>query len=106
MKNIDNLKIIPLDIDHVIEWSPAREVWKLFRDDVMSSLWKYVHLSRLLRLSWLWKFGGMYVDTDMLVLKDILTDHMNSSFIGMQNLYPEFAFGSSVIKLSRLKTFH
>ena len=49
LRNIDNLHILPLDIDMVVEWSPAKEVWKLLRDDIMSSLWKHVHLSRLLR---------------------------------------------------------
>ena len=29
MKNIDNLKILPLDLDVVIQWSPARELWKV-----------------------------------------------------------------------------
>lgn len=49
MKNIDNLRVLPLDLDIVIDWSPARELWKILRDDVMSSLWKHVHLSRLIR---------------------------------------------------------
>ena len=117
MKNIDNLRVLPLDLDIVIDWSPARELWKILRDDVMSSLWKHVHLSRLIRfetykkpiinndtkprLSWLWKFGGLYVDTDMLVLQDILASFRNSSFIALQNLHPEVGFGSSIIKLSR-----
>ena len=49
MKNIDNLKILPLDLDVVIQWSPARELWKVLGPDIMSGLWKHVHLSKLIR---------------------------------------------------------
>ena len=49
MKNIPNLKILALDIDLVIQWSPARELWKMLGPDIMSGLWKHVHLSKLIR---------------------------------------------------------
>ena len=49
MKNIPNLKIFALDIDLVIQWSPARELWKVLGPDIMSGLWKHVHLSKLIR---------------------------------------------------------
>ena len=104
MKNIDNLIILPLDVKLVIEWSPAKEIWKFLGDDVKSSLWKYVHLSRLLRLSWLWKFGGLYLDTDILVLQDIFSVYNNKSFISLQNNHPELAIGNSIIKLKKYCT--
>ena len=49
MKNIPNLKIFALDINLVIQWSPARELWKVLGPDIMSGLWKHVHLSKLIR---------------------------------------------------------
>ena len=116
LRNIDNLHILPLDIDMVVEWSPAKEVWKLLKDDIMSSLWKHVHLSRLLRfktwleteninsacrLSWLWKFGGLYVDTDMLMLQEMPSSILdNSSFIALHNLHPDMGFSASIFQLS------
>ena len=117
MKNIPNLKILRLDIQLVVEWSPAREVWKVLGPDIMAGLWRHVHLSRLIRsersdrtchhitshrrLSWLWKFGGLYLDTDILVIADILSPWANTSFIGLQSLHPEVGVCQSVIKLSR-----
>ena len=53
------------------------------------------------RLSWLWKFGGLYLDTDILVMEDILSPWSNTSFIGLHNLHPEVGICQSVIKLSR-----
>ena len=53
------------------------------------------------RLSWLWKFGGLYLDTDILVMEDILTPLYNTSFIGLQSLHPEVGICQSVLKLSR-----
>ena len=129
MKNIDNLKILPLDLDVVIQWSPARELWKVrmvvlvvivimmmmmmmmtimvqvLGGDVMSSLWKHVHLSRLVRLSWLWKFGGLYLDTDLVVLGDLLGPWHNTSYIGLHNLHPEIGLSNAAIKLDRWRAW-
>ena len=69
--------------------------------DVMSSLWKHVHLSRLVRLSWLWKFGGLYLDTDLVVLGDLLGPWHNTSYIGLHNLHPEIGLSNAAIKLDR-----
>ena len=117
MKNIDNLKILPLDLDVVIQWSPARELWKVrmammmmmmmmmvmqvLGGDVMSSLWKHLHLSRLVRLSWLWKFGGLYLDTDVVVLGELLEPWHNTSYIPLHNLHPEIGLSNAAIKLDR-----
>ena len=118
MKNIDNLKILPLDLDVVIQWSPARELWKVMMmtmmmmvmmtmmmevlgGDVMSSLWKHLHLSRLVRLSWLWKFGGLYLDTDVVVLGELLGPWHNTSYIPLHNLHPEIGLSNAAIKLDR-----
>ena len=49
MRNINNLKILRLDIEELLEWSPAREVWKLHKQDLLSSMWKDLHLSQLIR---------------------------------------------------------
>ena len=49
MKNIDNLKIFPIDVDTLVEWSPAREVFKILGEEIKSSIWNHIHLSRILR---------------------------------------------------------
>ena len=50
MRNIDNLKIFPIDVDTLVEWSPAREVFKILGEEINSSIWNHIHLSRILRL--------------------------------------------------------
>ena len=53
------------------------------------------------RLSWLWKFGGLYVDTDMLMLREIPSSILdNSSFIALHNLHPDMGFSASIFQLS------
>ena len=71
----------------------------------MSSLWKHVHLSRLVRLSWLWKFGGLYLDTDLVVLGDLLGPWHNTSYIGLHNLHPEIGLSNAAIKLDRWRAW-
>ena len=51
MKNIDNLKIFPIETDTIVEWSPAREVFKILGDEIQGSIWNHIHLSRILRLA-------------------------------------------------------
>ena len=56
--------------------------------------------TNLTRLSWLWKFGGLYLDTDVLVMEDLLSV-FQESFVSLQSLNPDRAFSSSVVQLSR-----
>ena len=53
----------------------------------------------LYRLAWLWKYGGLYLDTDLLILQDIFS--LNKSFVSLHSLAPEESFTSSVLKFSR-----
>lgn len=101
MKNIDNLKIFPIETDTIVDWSPAREVFKILGEEIEASIWNHIHLSRILRLSWLWKFGGLYLDTDVLVLSDLISKFSNESFVSLQSLHPQRGFSNSVVQLSR-----
>ena len=49
MKNIDNLKIFPIETDTIVDWSPAREVFKILGEEIEASIWNHIHLSRILR---------------------------------------------------------
>ena len=50
MKNIDNLRIFPIETDTIVDWSPAREIFKILGDEIQGSIWNHIHLSRILRL--------------------------------------------------------
>ena len=47
----------------------------------------------------MWKYGGLYLDTDLLALQDFF--FLNKSFVSLQSLSPEEGFTSSVLKFSR-----
>ena len=51
MKNIDNLKIFPIETDTIVDWSPAREVFKILGEEIEASIWNHIHSSRILRLA-------------------------------------------------------
>ena len=49
MRNINNLKIIHLDLEEILEWTPAREVWAIHKEEMLASMWRDLHLSQLVR---------------------------------------------------------
>ena len=51
------------------------------------------------RLSWLWKYGGLYIDSDFLALHSFF--NLNNSFISLQSLSPESGFTNAIMKLTR-----
>ena len=49
MRNINNLKIVYLDLEEILEWSPAREVMTRHKEEILASPWRDLHLSQLVR---------------------------------------------------------
>lgn len=79
--------------------TPAAEVWRAVGQLVRESSWFYAHMARLARYTWLWKYGGLVLDSDFLVLDSLLV--INGSFVAMQSLSPENGISAAVIKLTR-----
>jgi hypothetical protein len=102
LRSVDNLKVMPLelvDLARLFEWSPVKEVWRGAAEQVRESSWSYAHTARLARQAWLWQYGGLALDSDMLLVTDLLKH--NGSFVAMQSLSPENGISSAVAKLSR-----
>ncbi|XP_069685756.1 lactosylceramide 4-alpha-galactosyltransferase-like [Periplaneta americana] len=70
-----NVRIWQLDIPSFLRDTPLRD-WD-FREHLGASNWPVEHASDVLRFVSLWKYGGTYLDLDVLVLKslqDLQTD--------------------------------
>lgn len=72
-KNIFTLK---LDEANLVQNTPL-DTWYFNETWRKSQLWDY-HLGDALRLAYLWKYGGVYLDTDVIVLRNILELPSNS----------------------------
>ncbi|KAL1193637.1 hypothetical protein V5N11_017532 [Cardamine amara subsp. amara] len=83
-----NLIAVTLDIPFLVKNTPAETWLKRLRSGHMDpgSIPLFMHLSDLTRLAVLYKYGGVYLDTDIIFLNDI-TGLRNA--IGAQSMDPE-----------------
>ncbi|XP_023337059.1 alpha-1,4-N-acetylglucosaminyltransferase [Eurytemora carolleeae] len=103
LRNRDNLEIVYVDPDFLFSEDPLNHIWEQWRENVETTAFKNQHLSRLLGMAWLWKYGGMVLDTDLLILKPIYG--LNSSYLVIENTDPGRGISSGVVKLSRHHPF-
>ncbi|KOB69439.1 Uncharacterized protein OBRU01_17462, partial [Operophtera brumata] len=70
---------------HIDEYAKDTVLEDLFskRTHDTSKEWKVVHTSDLLRLITLFKFGGLYLDLDMVVVKPL--DHLGRNWVAREN---------------------
>ena len=67
MLSYPNVRIWKLVISDYIKGTPL-ETWD-FMEKVLSSKWPVVHASDILRILTLWKYGGTYLDMDLVIRK-------------------------------------
>jgi hypothetical protein len=79
-RNLTNLQVKYLNVDSFVEGTPLERLWK--NDVILSSQHLVSHLSDVLRFLILRRFGGTYLDSDVIVLKP-LPDFSN--FVGRES---------------------
>jgi lactosylceramide 4-alpha-galactosyltransferase len=79
-RNLTNLQVKYLNVDSFVEGTPLERLWK--NDVILSSRHLVSHLSDVLRFLILRRFGGTYLDSDVIVLKP-LPDFPN--FVGRES---------------------
>ena len=87
LSHLVNVAAIPLDADSLFRWTPMQEWWaEEFKYEPAESPWRAVHLSDAARLAFLWKYGGIYLDLDLVAVAPIsqLALGRRTSFIGLQ----------------------
>ena len=62
--NQSKLLVMPLSLDHLFKGTPLLRWWQEELQYTLSK-WKTNHLSDAARLTFLWKYGGLYLDHGM-----------------------------------------
>ena len=66
--NVENIFVLPMELDSVFRWTPLGSWWEE-EFQYLPSPWRTIHLADAARLALLWKYGGLYMDTDALTIK-------------------------------------
>ncbi|GAB6029290.1 hypothetical protein CHUAL_005055 [Chamberlinius hualienensis] len=67
--NFMNIKVVVADLDQLFSSTPLM-VWHE-RNPLVDSVHPEVHLADAIRIALLWKYGGIYLDTDIIVIKSL-----------------------------------
>ncbi|XP_063915919.1 lactosylceramide 4-alpha-galactosyltransferase-like isoform X2 [Zophobas morio] len=77
----DNVRIRHLDLGNYVEDTPVESLWK--RGTLERSYHVTSHTSDLLRYLTLWKYGGLYLDLDVVVIKPL--DTLPPNYAGVES---------------------
>ncbi|CAG9764634.1 unnamed protein product [Ceutorhynchus assimilis] len=69
LKLYPNIKILHFNIKRFVQNSPVENLWTTGK--IRVSLFPMAHTSDILRLLALWKYGGIYLDLDVIVTKNL-----------------------------------
>ena len=78
-----NIHVKYINIKSFLEGTPLNTLWKESR--LQTSDFVVSHLSDVLRYALLFRFGGTYVDTDVIFLKPLPDEHSIPNFVGKEN---------------------
>lgn len=88
-----NVNVLHLSLEGLFDESLVKNIWTSGR--LNESDYPVEHLGDVLRFLLLWKYGGMYLDTDLIVLRNL--DVLGDNFVGKQS---KNDFGSSAVAFS------
>jgi hypothetical protein len=66
-----NIKYVKINIEEIVKDTVVEEFWKKVKNKFFEGQYAVAHLSDLLRLVILWKYGGYYTDLDTITIKNI-----------------------------------
>lgn len=76
-----NVKLLHLDYEKYTRNTPVEELYQSGK--LEKSAYPWIHASDVVRFLTLWKYGGIYLDLDVVVLKNI--DGLNPNFAGLES---------------------
>ncbi|XP_076266969.1 lactosylceramide 4-alpha-galactosyltransferase-like [Rhynchophorus ferrugineus] len=80
LSSYTNIKLLHINMDRFVEGSPVNDLWKSRK--VHNGKYPLSHSSDILRYLILWKYGGIYADLDVIVIKNL--DEIPENFAGAQ----------------------
>ncbi|KAF7284770.1 hypothetical protein GWI33_021638 [Rhynchophorus ferrugineus] len=76
-----NINILHINLDRFVKGSPVEELWKSKK--VYESKFPLTHISDIFRVLLLWRYGGIYMDLDVIVTKNL--ELLPANFIGAES---------------------
>lgn len=90
----ENIRIKHLNFKSYLKGSPVEELYRNLQ--IEASLYPIYHSSDVLRFLTLWKYGGIYVDLDVMMIKSV--EKLKLNFAGLES---NLTAGSSILSFSR-----
>ncbi|CAG9767261.1 unnamed protein product [Ceutorhynchus assimilis] len=76
-----NINIYHVDMNRYLKGSPVEDLWK--KEKMRYSQYAQSHTSDVLRFLTLWKYGGIYLDLDVIITKNL--DDLGTDFSGVES---------------------
>ncbi|XP_066137544.1 lactosylceramide 4-alpha-galactosyltransferase-like [Euwallacea fornicatus] len=81
LSTFPNIKILHFNVNKYVKNSPVENLWA--EEIIKKSSYPVAHASDVLRLLTLWKYGGIYLDLDVIVIKNM--ENLPDNFAGAQS---------------------
>lgn len=81
LMSYSNIKLQYLNIKKFVQGTPVEKLWT--DEKIYKSKYVLPHMSDILRYLTLWKYGGIYIDLDVIVTKNL--DPLGTNFAGAQD---------------------
>uniref|UniRef100_A0A0K2UMW7 GA14400PAlike [Tribolium castaneum] n=1 Tax=Lepeophtheirus salmonis TaxID=72036 RepID=A0A0K2UMW7_LEPSM len=91
MEKYSNIQLLSIDLTYVFKGTVIENLW--LKNRIQNSAHYNSHMSDILRCWFLYNYGGTYLDTDVIVLKEL---PLNYSYAGVENM-ESFLITGSVI---------
>uniref|UniRef100_A0A8D9AN34 Lactosylceramide 4-alpha-galactosyltransferase n=1 Tax=Cacopsylla melanoneura TaxID=428564 RepID=A0A8D9AN34_9HEMI len=88
-----NVEIVQVNLDRLFQNTPVQNFY--IEDKISTSLWPFHHMSDILRLLVLYKYGGTYMDLDIVVIKSLENLH---NYAGAES---DTDVGSAIINIDK-----
>ncbi|XP_030751590.1 lactosylceramide 4-alpha-galactosyltransferase-like isoform X2 [Sitophilus oryzae] len=80
LMSYSNIKLQYLNMKKFVQGTPVEKLWA--EEQIYESKYLLWHISDILRILTLWKYGGIYMDLDVLVMKNL--DTLSKNFAGAE----------------------
>lgn len=70
-KRYKNIQTRKFSVQDVFKDTPMNDWWKNYEDKIRKGEFNLVHTSDALRVALIWKYGGIYLDTDTITIRNL-----------------------------------
>ncbi|XP_040579090.1 lactosylceramide 4-alpha-galactosyltransferase-like [Lepeophtheirus salmonis] len=83
MEKYSNIQLLSIDLTYVFKGTVIESLW--LKNKIQNSVYFNAHMSDILRYWFVYNYGGTYLDTDIIVLKEL---PLHYNYAGVENMEP------------------